>query len=59
VRTWTWRAGDLVRAIGTGGPALHTIRRLLVQRSIRASFTERLVAAYGQCGSAIRWMSGR
>jgi aldehyde dehydrogenase (NAD+) len=38
----------LFGAIGTAGQRCTTIRRLLVQRSIAASFTERLVAAYGQ-----------
>jgi aldehyde dehydrogenase (NAD+) len=35
-------------AIGTAGQRCTTIRRLLVQRRIAASFTERLVAAYGR-----------
>jgi len=43
-----WRCGILFGAIGTAGQRCTTIRRLLVQRSIAASFTERLVAAYGQ-----------
>jgi aldehyde dehydrogenase (NAD+) len=35
-------------AVGTAGQRCTTIRRLLLQRRIAASFTERLIAAYGQ-----------